>query len=155
MTEPSRIGPPSVPPLSPSSTPSSPTPSTTPTPASADPLLELMRTTLQTTARMTEIALSEMRELAVTLMQGRPSPSQSTSELQVPEQQTSYDYDSTPLPPGIEAVLVREENESAQAALMRERRELQTRLADLGMDLERLGLEERLPFEPADGPMPD
>jgi hypothetical protein len=44
---------------------------------------------------------------------------------------TTFDYDSTPLSPGIEAVMSREAEEDLQEALMRERAEYQQRIMEL------------------------
>jgi hypothetical protein len=47
------------------------------------------------------------------------------------EMQTTFDYDSTPLSPGIEAVLEREAEETEEGRLLRERAVFQERLAEL------------------------
>jgi len=109
------------------STPPSPTPSTTPTPSSDDVALKMMTTALQAMSTESEAT----RQMVVDLVQGRPQ--QMTTGTRETEQTPSelpliYDYDSTPLSPGIEAVLAREDEETSETL---ERRRLQMERADL------------------------
>jgi hypothetical protein len=120
-----------------SSTPPSPTPPTTPTPTSVDPV--------STMAKMAADSMETMRQMALDLTQGReslqptttPETSQTWSEKPI-----GFDYDSTPLSPGIEAVLAREEEETEQHRLLREREELQALLVEKQTEMDRLGLED-------------
>lgn len=125
---------------SPSSTPPSPTPPTTPIPPS-DTLATQMVTTMAETMRET---ISEMRGMVVDMTQGRSQQPTTTPEMQPMSNGNSlvFDYDSTPLPPGIEAVIEREETETEQGRLLRERDELQRAL--------RLKQEEMLHFTSQD-----
>jgi hypothetical protein len=110
---------------SPSSTTPSPTPFSTLPTLSVDPMLEAMKMIQTTTTRSQEL---------LELMIVGPKTETSTSPTSVPslnEELTSYDYDSTPLSPGIEGVISRELEEDQQDRLMTERRVLQTRLAEL------------------------
>lgn len=121
---------------SPTSNLSSPTPPTKPTQTSDD-LLTMMK-------MMTEMFQGfqkETRELVLDILQGR---GQTLTSPQVISQidnvtLTNYDDDSMiPLPPGIEAVMAREVEETQQAALLRERAALQNRLAELTEERNRL-----------------
>jgi len=105
----------------------SPTPISMPPMPSEDPTLTMVRmmtTTMQNMAK-------ENRELMETLMLGRTQTSQPASSMSLPEEPTSYDYDSTPLSPGIEAVISRELEEDQQEVFLKERAALQLRLAEL------------------------
>ena len=104
----------------------SPTPTSMPPMPSADPMTQIV----QMMTRMMEQTAKENRSLMETLMLGREQPSTNSTTL-LPEQPTTYEYDSTPLSPGIENVLAREMEEDQDAALMRERAVLQQRLAEL------------------------
>lgn len=91
---------------------------------------------------------SDSMKLVVDLTQGRESPQTNGSQETWPtlnERPSEYDYDSTPLSPGIEAVLAREEHETEQARLLREREELQRTLIEKQSELERLNLEQSSP----------
>jgi len=122
-----------------SSTRRSPTPSTTPTPTSDE--------VVSTMERMAKDSLTQMRELALDLTQGRES-AQTNGTTETPPiwsvRQSEYDYDSTPLSPGIEAVLERELEETAQARLLREREELQRHLLEKQAEMDRLASEPSL-----------
>jgi hypothetical protein len=106
----------------------SPTPSTTPTPSS-DVVASMMRE--MTT--MFRDSLREIREMVVDMTQGRRMQATGQQEIAsiLPASDPSYDFDSTPLAPGIEAILQREDEESLQRVLLRERAELMGRLAEL------------------------
>jgi|SRR5208282_497726 len=121
-----------------SSTRRSPIPPTTPTPTSDTVVM------METMAKMH----SDSMKLVVDLTQGRESPQTNGSQETWPtlnERPSEYDYDSTPLSPGIEAVLAREEQETEQARLLREREELQRTLIEKQSELERLNLEQSSP----------
>jgi hypothetical protein len=79
----------------------------------------------------------ETRELVTQLVLGRPGQTISEPETRpmLPESPVSWDYDLTPLDPGIEAVLEREQTESELAVGMRERAALQQRLSQLQEEL--------------------
>lgn len=105
----------------------SPTPSTKPTPTSND------SETLTMISRMFLDMQRETRSLVLDLVQGRVEQ-QSSPQVTVPtenERQITYDYDSTPLHPGILAVEEREAEEQLQEVSLRERRVLQERMAEL------------------------
>lgn len=109
------------------SKPPTPTPTSTPsTPSETVELAKLMMTMMQDQAK-------ENRHLMETLMLGREQVETTTppSSTSLSEPLTTFDYDSTPLSPGIEAVLDREVEEDQQALLLRERRVLQERLSTL------------------------
>lgn len=130
------------------STPPSPTPPTTPTPTSATSETQMVTTMAQTFTA----ALAEMRGMVVDMTQGRvgqPVTSMQETPQMSNESSLTFDYDSTPLAPGIEAVLAREDNENEQARLLRERAALQSHLLDVQEEMDRLGLEDssRTPWE--------
>ena len=93
-------------------------------------------------------SMREMREMVVDLTQGRESQrvtgSPETSQMWN-EKQIEYDYDSTPLSPGIEAVLEREMSETEEARLLREREELQRQLIEKQNEMERATLPDPSP----------
>ena len=124
-----------------SSTRRSPTQSTTPTPTSDAVALKMM----ETMAQSFEASTKEMRGLVVDLTQGRESQ-RTSGEVETPpilsEKQIVYDYDSTPLSPGIEAVIAREDQETEQARILREREELQELLIEKQAEMDRLTLEQ-------------
>jgi hypothetical protein len=122
------------------STPPSPTPSTTPTPASDDVALKMMTTALHAMSTESEAT----RQMVVDLVQGRPLPTTTGPSETAPtlnELPLIYDYDSTPLSPGIEAVLAREEAETTeaheQARLRTERIALQEKMMQAQANLDR------------------
>jgi hypothetical protein len=75
--------------------------------------------------------MTRMMTMMETLMVGRPEQTQPPSIPFSGEEPTSFDYDSTPLSPGIEAVISRELEEDQQEVLMKERAALQKRMAEL------------------------
>lgn len=96
---------------------------------------------------MTE-SMQTMRELVVDLTQGRESQRPTGTPETLPtysEKQIEYDYDSTPLSPGIEAILEREEEETEQHRLLREREELQRELIEKQALLDRETLPDQSP----------
>jgi hypothetical protein len=121
-----------------SSSSPSPTPTSTPEkPASSDdPMLKVME------------MMMKMMETMVVGREPTPAPGP-PSPTSYPEMPTTFDYDSTPLSPGIEAVLGREEEEDQQVVLLRERAALQARMAELQVEemrrMERNGSEDSLP----------
>ncbi len=124
-----------------SSTPPSPTPSTTPTPISEEVALKLMDSMTKAFSEQ----MRETRQMVVDLTQGRESQSPTGTQETWPtqsERPIAFDYDSTPLSAGIEAVLEREEMETAQARILREREELQERLIETQAEMDRLRLEQ-------------
>lgn len=100
----------------------SPTQSSTPTPTSDDSAATLLASMMR-----------ETRALVLDLVQGRAQPPP-TGPQETPliesERQITYDYDSTPLPPGIVAVEEREQQEAQLEASLRERRAWQERIAE-------------------------
>lgn len=118
-----------------SSTRRSPTPTSTPSTPSVDPTTELMTRMLTTM----ETQATENRRLLEIMMVGRePSPTPEDLPTFSRPQPMEYDYDSTPLSPGIEAVIAREVEEDQLAVLMRERIALQERMREIQADQERL-----------------
>ena len=120
-----------------SSTRPSPTQSTTPTLISEEVALRL----LDSASKAFSEQMRETRQMVVDLTQGRESASQTGMPETSPtwnERPIAFDYDSTPLSAGIEAVLEREEMETAQARILREREELQERLIEKQNELDRL-----------------
>ena len=119
----------------------SPTQSTTPTPTSDELVLKMMETMSKTYSESTK----EMHQMVVDLTQGRESASPTGTPETSPiwnERPIAFDYDSTPLSPGIEGVLAREEEESEQARLLRERDELQRQVMERQEELDRFDLEQ-------------
>ena len=113
-----------------SSTPSSPTPSTTPTNPSAD-FVTLMTTMLTTMRSTSEASARETRELVTELVLGRPQPTGTQEMLPISNASpVTYDYESTPLSPGIQAQIDREADENEQDRLQRERQELMSSIAE-------------------------
>lgn len=102
-------------------------------------------------AKMATDFSETMRQMALDLTQGRESQQPTTTPETWPtlnEKQIEYDYDSTPLSTGIEAVLEREDQEiqeTEQRRLMRERAELQAQLVETQSEMDRLGLEDSSP----------
>ena len=134
-----------------SSTRRSPTQSTTPTPTSDDLALKMMTTALDAMKHESE----QTRLMALDLTQGRESANQNgpTEIWPTPsEKQIVYDYDSTPLSPGIEAVLAREDSESQHEATLRERALLQEQMMEAQAKLEHLDSQAPLPSEPDEPP---
>ena len=124
-----------------SSTPPSPTPSTTPTPISEEVALKLMDSMAKTFSDQ----MRETRQMVVDLTQGRESQSQTGTPETWPmqsEKPLAFDYDSTPLSAGIEAVLEREEMETEQARIRRERADLQEQLIEKQAELDQFNLEQ-------------
>jgi hypothetical protein len=124
-----------------SSTPPSPTQSTTPTPTSDEVALKMMETLNSAWAQQ----MHETRQMAIELTQGRESPNQIGTQETWPmqsERPIAFDYDSTPLSAGIEAVLEREDKETEQARILREREELQEQLIDKQVELDQFNLEQ-------------
>jgi uncharacterized membrane protein YccC len=123
------------------STPPSPTPSTTPTLISEEVVLKIV----DSMAKVSAEQMKETRQMVVDLTQGRESQSQTGTPETWPtqsERPIAFDYDSTPLSAGIEAVLEREEMETEQARILREREELQERLIEKQAEVDRLRLEQ-------------
>ncbi len=107
--------------------------STQPTPS--DPLVEMMK--LMTTMMREEG--KENRSLMELMMLGRPvTETETESSTFSKPQPMEFDYDSTPLSPGIEAVMERELEEDQQEVLMRERIALQERMRELQAEEMRL-----------------
>lgn len=112
------------------SRPSSPPPSTSPTPISDEVWISTMRTMME----MMGSSQRETRELVTALVLGREPPRQTSERAtdETPsESSLTWDYDQTPLAPGIEMVLEREAKEEELRAGMRERAGLQQRLSQL------------------------
>ena len=135
------------------STPPSPTPPTTPTPPSdtvPTQMIEMM-------AEQNRASMQTMKDLVIDLTQGRESQSPiGTPETSLTQNENSlvYDYDSTPLPPGIEAVLAREETEGEQARLRKERdalREVLARQVRRVVEPRESGFFGNRPVDPDDG----
>jgi hypothetical protein len=119
---------------SPSSKTPSPTPTSTPPTPSVDPTMVLATTMVE----MMQKESQATRTLMETLMLGRePTTSSETSTPFSPEQATTWDYDQTPLAPGIEATLEREAEEDVLLPLLREREESQRRIAELQEEIAR------------------
>ena len=90
----------------------------------------------------------QMRELASELTLGRESQQTNGTQETPPiwnEKQIEYDYDSTPLSPGIEAILERESEETEQHRLLMEREELRERLVEKQAEMDRFNLENSSP----------
>jgi hypothetical protein len=135
------------------STPRSPTQSTTPTPTSDELVYKMMETMKAAYTDSTR----EMHEMVVDLTQGRESqsPSGQPEILLTPNERLSdYDYDSTPLSPGIEAVIERESQETEQLRIAREREELQRQLMEAQAELDRFDLESSSESGPWNGQSP-
>jgi hypothetical protein len=102
----------------------------TPTTRQEDSTSEILTTM---TSLMTTWA-KEQRDLVTTLVLGREQPPP-ISPLAMPSmlngKAVAFDYDSTPLAPGMEAILERETEETEQARLARERTVLQNRANEL------------------------
>jgi hypothetical protein len=96
----------------------SPTPTSTPEkPDSSEaPMVEVMKM---------------MTKLVETMVVGREPTESQISQISLPEMPTTFDYDSTPLSPGIEAQMEREMAENEEAVLLKERAVWQKRLAEL------------------------
>lgn len=124
-----------------SSNPASPTQSTTPIQTSDETVLKMM--TAMNSAWGAQMEAT--RQMVSDLTLGRESQSQTgmpeTWQMQS-ARPIDYDDDSTPLSPGIEAVLEREEHETEHHRLQTERRELQEQLAEKQAELDRLTLEQ-------------
>ena len=82
---------------------------------------------------MMGVALAEMKDLALSLVQGRSQvPTTPTgTEPTTSERSSTYDYDQTPLSPGIVAVEQREADEALQERLQTERRVFEQRRREL------------------------
>ncbi len=134
---------------SPTSSPTSPTPSTPPTPISAPPDSTPFSTEMWTSMmELMRSSLAEDRALVERLVLGRESPPtiySSPPQQSWNEKPIGFDYDSTPLAPGIEAVLARETIENEQSRLLKERADLQAKLREMATEADRLGLEDFLP----------
>ena len=141
-----------------SSTPTSPTPSTTPTPTSdATPnLLSEMMTTLK---EIVTFNAEQTRALVMDILQGREMPRTGPMVIEKIENEslTSYDDTSSPLSPGIEAILAREEQETndltLQQLLLKDRQELQEKLMTVQEELRSASLSENSwasPMEPTE-----
>lgn len=119
------------PPQSPTSSSPTPTPTTRPEASSETTttiqMMTMMRDIFETQAK-------ETRELVVTILQGRvPTGPPVTMQIESASSTRSDDDwgNSGPLPPGIEAILDREAEESQLRALQRERLDYQQRIQDL------------------------
>ena len=103
--------------------------------------------------------MEQTRQMVVDLTQGRESERTTGTPETLPtqsERQITYDYDSTPLSQGIEAVLAREKAETEQARILREREELQEQLIEKQAELDRSRLEQSSqegPWSNGDNPM--
>ena len=117
---------------SPSLTRPFPTPSTTPTSDSVA-MMTMMKEIVTSLQETFQAAIREIREMVVDMTQGRQQQTNGQQVMQpMPfDLPTTYDPDSTPLPPGIEAILQRESTETQQQRLLKERAELMGRLNDL------------------------
>lgn len=123
------------------STPPSPIRNGTATQISEEVALKLMDSMAKTFTTQME----QTRQMVVDLTQGRESQSPTGTQETWPTQNERppvFDYDSTPLSPGIEAVLAREETETEQARILREREELQEQLIEKQAELDRSRLEQ-------------
>ena len=92
-----------------------------------------------------------MRDLATTLALGRESPPPTTPPVTWPTpngKPDAWDYNSTPLPPGVERVLEREVSETEQTRLLRERGALQARADELIKEWEALRLDDSTGYSP-------
>jgi len=94
--------------------------------------------------KMFETSLAETRAMVLDLVQGRATPPSGPQviDLTSNESSMSYNYDDTPLHPGIEAIEQREREErqeTLQARLLRERAALQAQLMEV--DARRQALE--------------
>jgi hypothetical protein len=147
-------------PLSPTSTPTSPTLSTKPTPTS-DVTMSLMGQMMTTLKEIVTFNAEQTRALVMDILQGRemPQTGQMVIEKIVPESSTSYDDTSSPLSPGIQAILDREEQETnevtLQQVLLRERQQLQERLMSVQEEIRTESLSDdswSSPFEPQETP---
>lgn len=89
----------------------------------------------------------ETREMVLDILQGRATTTSQQVILPMPNEQPTS-YDDGPLPPGIEAVMAREAEETLQVPLLAERRALQERLAELQTEMMNLSESEEssLPF---------
>lgn len=110
------------------STPTSPTQPTKQT-HSSDDLLTMMKMM----SEMFRESQTQMRDMVLDILQGRATQPTSMQVIAPTpnEMPMNFDDDSIPLPPGIEAVMAREAEETQQQALLRERAALQERLAEL------------------------
>ena len=115
------------------STPISPTPTSTPLMPS-DPSMEMAKMMME----MAERQMTQTAKLMETMMVGREPTPESPLPTSLTSQPTMFDYESTPLSPGIEGVISREVEEDQLAASMRERRALQERMAELQAEEQRL-----------------
>jgi hypothetical protein len=103
---------------------------------------------IETMAKSQADSIHEMRMMVADLTLGRESPNPTGQPETLPtwnERPSEYDYDSTPLSPGIEAVGAREEAEKEQERLLREREELQRSLIEKQNELDRFDLETSSP----------
>jgi hypothetical protein len=106
----------------------SPTATSMPPMPLADPMVQMMQMLTRTMAEES----TRNKEFLEKMILGPPQIQTSTpSTPSLDEVPTTYDYDSTPLPPGIEAVISRELEEDQQDRLQTERAVLQARLAEL------------------------
>lgn len=110
--------------------PLSKTPSPTPTSMPPMPLEDPMVRVVQMMTRTMEATAKENRDLMETLLLGREQPLTPSTTLSLPEQR-EYDFEQTPLSPGIESVLQREMEETEEDRSRTERAALQKRLAEL------------------------
>jgi hypothetical protein len=101
----------------------------------------MMSTALEAMTKESEAT----RRMVIDMTQGRESQSPISTPETWPtpnERLSAFDYDSTPLSPGIEAVIEREESETEQARILREREELQELLIEKQAEMDRLTLEQ-------------
>jgi hypothetical protein len=123
----------------------SPTPTSLPPMPKEEPMVQMM----QMMTRMMETSQRENRELLEMVMFGKEMPPSTNSTISSPEQPSTYDPESTPLSPGIEAVISREMEEDQEDRSRTERAALQQRLAELqAEELSRMaqnGSEDSLP----------
>jgi hypothetical protein len=107
-------------------------------------LMTMMTTLMETSQR-------ETRDLVTTLVLGREPPPPTTPLVTTPTPNgkvDAWDYDSTPLPPGVEGVLQREVSETEQARLLRERGDLQARADELIREWEALQVDDSTAYSP-------
>ena len=137
----------SDPPESPSLTPSSPSPPTPPIPLSdiltmMGSMMMMCQTTLETVTSMFQAERAETRQLVLDILQGRQVPLIGLTETTSMSsgESLNFDYEQTPLPSGIEAVLERENQETQEFQelqhSMRQRQALLERMAESQAELD-------------------
>jgi len=118
----------------------SPTRTSTPSkPSEVDPLLELTREMMATMREENQGTRTLMENLMLGRGQSSTFPRDESSTLS-PTELGIYDPDSTPLSPGIEAIMERETEEDQLELSMRQRAELQDMLREKAAELHALQL---------------